>query len=98
MPLYGIKDCKSGSAQEDFWGSYDDLQEFLKNNTHLEQAFSALTIVSGIAGVTHKNDSGFNDLMSRVAAANPWTPMANKHGPKDIKTVKTRDVINKYRQ
>ena len=54
--------------------------------------------MSGIAGVTHKNDSGFGDMMSRIAAANPTSPLAEKYGDKGIKATKTREAVNRQKE
>ena len=71
--------------------------EQLVKDPNIVQVIYAPAFVSGISGVTHKNDSGFNDMLSRVSAANPHSPLAAKYGSKGIKESKTRDVVNKYK-
>ncbi len=58
----------------------------------------APAIISGIAGVTHKNDSGFGDMMSRIAAANPTSPLAEKYGDKGVKATKTRQAVTRQKE
>jgi len=98
MPTYPIYNIETGEAEEDFWGSYSALQEFLAANPHLAKSVTAPALISGIAGVTHKNDSGFNDMMSRIASANPTSPLAEKYGDKGIKASKTREAVNKFKK
>lgn len=97
MPLYSIHNVETGEPEEDFWGSYSSLQEFLKDNPHLAQTITAPALISGVAGVTHKNDGGFNDMMSRIAQANPTSPLADKYGDKGTKASKTREAVKKQK-
>ena len=95
MPLYSIHNTETGMPEEDFWGSWDSLQLFLKMNPQLCQTPTAAAVISGVAGITHKNDSGFNDMMSRIATANPTSPLAAKYGDKGVKASKTREAVRK---
>jgi len=96
MPLYGIQNL-GGKPEGDFWGSWAAFQDFLQENPGLKQTISAAAIISGVAGLTHKIDSGFKDVLSRIADANVGSPLAAEYGRKDIKSVKTRDLVNKYK-
>ena len=62
-----------------------------------EQIIEAPAIISGVAGITHKNDSGFGDMMSRIAAANPTSPLADTYGDKSVKASKTRAAVKKQK-
>lgn len=96
MPLYDLINTETQEVQEVFM-SYSKLQEYLTENTEWIQMPSAPHLVSGIAGLTHKNDSGFNDMLSRIAAANPTSPLAETHGSKGIKESKTRAAVKKQK-
>ena len=72
-------------------------EQYLQDNPDVVQAITAPAIISGVAGVTHKNDSGFGDMMSRIAQANPHSPLADKYGSKGIKETKVRNVVNKHK-
>lgn len=98
MPLYSIHNIETGEPEDDFWGSWDALQEYLKENPHLSQTPTAPNVISGIAGITHKNDSGFKDMMSRIASANPTSPLAEKYGDKGVKASKTREAVNRQKE
>ena len=58
----------------------------------------ALNMVSGVAGITHKTNGGFKDMMSRVAAANPYSPLAKEYGDKGVIATKKRDLVDKHRK
>lgn len=96
MPIYTYYNPETEEAWDELW-SYDTHKQFLADNPNLQQIFHAPNVVSGISGVTHKNDSGFNDMMSRIAAANPTSPLAEKYGDKGTKAAKIRDAVKKQK-
>lgn len=95
MPLYEFRDKTTGEEWEEFL-SFSGREERLKD-PNIEQIVSAPAIIGGVSGITHKNDSGFNDMMSRIAAANPHSPLAEKYGDKSTKATKTRDAVKKQK-
>ena len=95
MPIYEFRNKTTGEQWEEFL-SFSAREELLKD-TNIEQVVGAPGIVSGVGGVTHKNDSGFGDMMSRIAAANPTSPLAEKYGDKSTKAVKTRDAVKRQK-
>lgn len=95
MPIYEFRNKTTGEQWEEFL-SFSAREELLKD-TNIEQVVGAPGIVSGVGGVTHKNDSGFGDMMSRIAAANPTSPLADKYGDKSAKAVKTRDAVKRQK-
>lgn len=96
MPIYQFRNKTTGEEWEEFL-SFSGREEKLKD-PEIEQVVSAPAIISGIAGVTHKNDSGFGDMMSRIAAANPTSPLAEKYGDKGVKATKTRQAITRQKE
>lgn len=95
MPLYTFRDKTTGEEWDELL-SFSGREELLKD-PNIEQVITAPAIISGISGVTHKTDSGFKDMLSRVAEANPHSPMAQTHGSKGIRESKTRAAVNKAR-
>ena len=93
MPTYTFRDRTTGDEWDEFL-SFSGREERLKDS-NVEQVPCAPVIISGVAGITHKNDSGFNDMMSRIATANPLSPLADKYGDKGIKASKTREAVKK---
>lgn len=96
MPIYQFRNKITGEEWEEFL-SFSGREEKLKD-PEIEQVVTAPAIISGIAGVTHKNDSGFGDMMSRIAAANPTSPLAEKYGDKSVKATKTRQAITRQKE
>jgi hypothetical protein len=45
---------------------------------------------------SNKVPSGFNEVLSKVAEAHPTSPVADRHGKKSIKDVKTREIVKKH--
>lgn len=96
MPLYEFRIKESGETFEEYF-TYDQKKVFLEDNPDIEEIIGAPNIISGIAGVTHKTDSGFNDLLNRIGNANPHSPLGQQHGDKGIKATKVREAVNKAR-
>lgn len=96
MPLYSFHNQETDEIWEDFM-SISSMESFLEQNTHVQQIIYAPAVISGVSGMTHKNDSGFKDMMSRIASANPTSPLASQYGDKSTKASKTRDAINRQK-
>jgi hypothetical protein len=96
MPIYEFRLKETGEVFEEFF-NYQQKIDFLEANPDIEEIIGAPNFVSGIAGVTHKNDSGFNDLLNRIGNANPYAPLGEQHADKGIKSTKTREAVNKAR-
>lgn len=95
MPLYEFRNIDTGEQWEEIL-TFAGREQLLLDPV-IEQVPCAPNFVSGIAGVTHKNDSGFGDMMQRIAAANSTSPLADKYGDKSVKASKTRDAVKKAR-
>lgn len=95
MPLYTFHNEETGDTWEDMM-SITGAESFLAENPNIKRIIYAPNFVSGIAGVTHKLDGGFRDVLSRVADANPHSPLAQEHGKKGIRETKVREVVNKH--
>lgn len=96
MPTYTFRDKTTGEEWDEFL-SFSGREERLVD-INVEQVLTAPAFISGVSGVTHKNDSGFNDMMSRIAAANPASPLAETYGDKSIKASKTREAVKKQKK
>jgi hypothetical protein len=94
MPIYEFRNKDTGEIWEEFL-TMSGKDEYLVANPHAQLVIGAPAIISGIAGVTHKTDSGFNDLLNKIGNANPTSPLAQQYGDKSIKASKTRDAVNK---
>jgi hypothetical protein len=96
MPIYEFRFKETDEVFEEFF-TYEEKKRFLEDNLDIEEIIGAPHLISGISGVTHKTDSGFNDLLNRIGNANPHSPLGQQHGDKDIKSTKIREAVNKAR-
>ena len=94
MPIYEFRDRETGETWEEFL-SISGKDEYLVANPHAQLVIGAPALISGIAGVTHKTDGGFNDLLNRIGNANPASPLAQQYGDKGVKASKVREAVNK---
>jgi len=98
MPTYLFRDTKSGDVLERIM-SISAREDFLKENPHLETIIQAPMLVSSVSTSNVKSNkvpSGFNEVLSKVAEAHPTSPVADRHGKKSIKDVKTREIVKKH--
>ena len=94
MPTYNFKNNKTGEEWEEFF-TISGKEEFLEQNSHIQQLPSIISIVSDVGGI--KNDSGWKDNMSRIADAHPDSPLARRFGRKSTKDINTRQVLKKHK-
>jgi len=97
MPFYTFENIKTGKEYTEQM-SMSELEEYLQKNKNVRQVFTTLNIVGGVAGLTHKPDSGWNDTLQKIAEKHPGTPLAEKFKKKSIKEIKTKQVIEKHRK
>ena len=97
MPIYSFENIKTGKEYTEHM-SMSELDDYLKKNKNIRQIFTSLNIVGGVAGLTHKPDSGWNDTLQKIAEKHPGTPLAEKFKKKSIKEIKTKQVIDKHRK
>lgn len=97
MPVYEFKDTSTGEQWEDFM-TYQQMKDFLSSNPSVHQVIGAPAIISGVAGITHKTDGGFKDVLSKIAEKNPNTPLADQYGSKSVKETKTRAALEKHKK
>ena len=77
--------------------SISEMEEYLTKNKHIRQRIGAVNIVGGVQGITHKQDGGFKDVLSKIAEAHPKSALAKEHRKRTIKEVQTDNVIKKHR-
>ena len=94
MPTYSFRNNDTGEEWEEFF-SISGKEEFLKENDHIVQLPSLVSIVSDVGGI--KNDGGWKDNMSRIAEAHPGSPLARRYGKKSTKDINTRQVLKKHK-
>ena len=94
MPMYSFRNNETGE-EYDMMMKYDDKLEYLKNHPEIESIITgAPGLVSGTGDRT-KPPSGFKEVLSKIADANPNSKLANDYGKKDHKSVKIREAVQK---
>ena len=94
MPLYSFLNTETGEEFESFM-SMSAREEYLKTNPTIQSVVTSAAIVSGVS-ITGKVPDGFKEVLSKVAEAHPTSSVAEKHGRKSIKDVKTREIVKKH--
>ena len=97
MPVYTFEDIKTKKEFTEHM-SIAEMEEYLLKNKHIRQVIMPINIVGGVSGITHKNDQGWKETLSKIAEANPHTPLGRQHGKKDVKTIKTKQAVDKMKK
>jgi predicted nucleic acid-binding Zn ribbon protein len=98
MPTYQFLNTQTGEEFEVLM-KISEREEYLKNNPHIQTVLSAPALVSGVStsnSRTGRVPSGFNEVLSKVAEAHPTSKVAQKHGRKSIKQIKTEQIVKKH--
>jgi len=97
MPIYTFENTKTKKVFDEMM-SISEKEEYLEKNKHIKQRLTAINIVGGVQGITHKTDGGWNDNLQRIADAHPTSALADRVKRKSIKEVKTQQVMAKHRK
>jgi len=98
MPTYEFLNTETGEEFEVLM-KISEREEYLKNNPHIQPLLSAPALVSGVStsnSRTGRVPSGFNEVLSKVAEAHPTSKVAQRHGKKSIKQIKTEQIVKKH--
>jgi hypothetical protein len=95
MPTYDFLNTETGEEFEEFM-SMSAREQYLKDNPHIQQFhLGAMSIVSGVS-ITGKIPDGFKDVLSKVAENHKTSAVANAHGRKSMKEIKTQQIVHKH--
>ena len=97
MPIYTFENKKTGKVYDDMM-TISEMESFLKKNKHIKQKITTINIVSCVQGRSFKSDGGWKDNLSRIAEAHPNSALAQQHGKKTTKQIKTEQVMAKHRK
>lgn len=98
MPTYSFINTTTGE-EFDMFMSYSARETYLNENPNIQSQVTAAAIVSGVSTSTqYRVPNGFKEVLSKVAEAHPTSVVADKHGKKSIKQVKTEQVVKKHIQ
>jgi hypothetical protein len=95
MPTYDFLNTETGEEFEAFM-SLSAREQYLKDNPNIQQVhLGAMSIVSGVS-ITGKIPDGFKEVLSKVAENHKQSAVANAHGRKSMKEIKTQNLVNKH--
>ena len=97
MPIYTFYNKKNKKEYDDMM-SISEMEDYLSKNKHITQVLQPINIVAGVSGLTHKNDQGWKENMSRIAEAHPTSPLAARYGKKSTKQIKTEQALAKNKK
>ena len=97
MPIYTFYNKKTKKEYDDMM-SISEMEDYLTKNKHITQVLQPINIVAGVSGLTHKNDQGWKENMSRIAEAHPTSPLAARYGKKSTKQIKTEQALAKNKK
>lgn len=93
MPTYTFQDTDTGEVFDKIL-KISEKDNFLKDNPNLKSLVTGINIVAGVGSI--KSDSGWKENLSRIAEAHPRSALAERHGNKSIKDIKTKQVVEKH--
>lgn len=94
MPQYSFLDNQTGE-QFDAFMKISEREEYLSQNPHIQPVVTAAGIVSGVS-LTGKVPDGFKEVLSKVAENHKTSAVAERHGKKSTKQIKTEQLIKKH--
>jgi hypothetical protein len=73
MPIYSIRNNNSGEFEEDVMMSWNSLQEYLKDNPHLESVITKAPALatSGNTGALTKAGDGWKEVQDKIKSGLP---------------------------
>ena len=97
MPIYTFYNKRTKKEYDEMM-MISEMESYLSKNKHISQVLQPINIVSGVAGLTHKNDQGWKENMQRIAEAHPTSPLGERYGKKSIKQIKTQQALTKNKK
>ena len=79
MPTYTFFNKDAGIEYDEVM-SMSEYDEYMENN-NVQRVYQPVALSADhLMGVGPKSDSGFNDVMGKIADGNPLSPMADRFG------------------
>jgi len=92
MPTYSFIDTNTGE-EFDALMKISERDHFLKINPNIQPLLTAAAIVGGVS-IKDKVPAGFKEVLAKVAESHKSSAVAQSHGKKSIKEVKTQRVVD----
>lgn len=94
MPLYSFLNTETGEEFESFM-SISAREEYLQTNPTIHAVMTAAAIVSGVS-LTGKVPDGFKEVLSKISENHKSSEVANRHGKRSAKEIKTKQLVDKH--
>lgn len=94
LPTYDFVNNETGEEFEMFM-SIAAREQYLKDNPNIQQVLGATFTVSGVS-ITGKVPDGFKEVLSKVSENHKTSAVANAHGRKSMKEIKTKQLLDKH--
>jgi hypothetical protein len=94
LPTYDFVNNETGEEFEMFM-SIAAREQYLKDNPNIQQVLGATSTVSGVS-ITGKVPDGFKEVLSKVSENHKTSAVANAHGRKSMKEIKTKQLLDKH--
>ena len=98
MPTYTFYDAQLRREWDEFM-TISARGQYLEDNPHIQQIIKPVALAGDhLMGVGPKVDGGFNENMSRIAAAHPNSHLEDKYGSgKTNAQIKAKNIVDKHK-
>lgn len=94
MPTYDFLNTNTNKMEELFM-SISEMEEYIKENPHIQIAPAAPAIVSGV-NIEQKMDTGWKETLQKISEAHPNSALADRYG--NNKTLKQKKGERVYQE
>lgn len=94
MPTYDFLNTNTNKMEELFM-SISEMEEYVKENPHIQIAPAAPAIVSGV-NIEQKMDTGWKETLQKISEAHPNSALADRYG--NNKTLKQKKGERVYQE
>jgi len=94
LPTYDFLNTNTNKMEELFM-SISEMEEYIKENPHIQIAPAAPAIVSGV-NIEQKMDTGWKETLQKISEAHPNSALADRYG--NNKTLKQKKGERVYQE
>jgi hypothetical protein len=94
LPTYDFLNTNTNKMEELFM-SISEMEEYVKENPHIQIAPAAPAIVSGV-NIEQKMDTGWKETLQKISEAHPNSALADRYG--NNKTLKQKKGERVYQE
>lgn len=94
MPTYDFLNTNTNKMEELFM-SISEMEEYVKENPHIQIAPAAPAIISGV-NIEQKMDTGWKETLQKISESHPNSALADRYG--NNKTLKQKKGERVYQE